>query len=163
MSYYPTLREDVERAKEILAKAQPTAWEEANFTPEVIEALRKANTGHIAGGDIYDAYMLLASFVEVIETVDVKVCELAVRARRRGQALRAAEQDRPSSAADPRQDSDGPPHGGEEGRVAAAALPSITCPRCGRTSYNRNDVRERYCGACHEFHETMPEAQRKER
>jgi len=25
---------------------------------------------------------------------------------------------------------------------------SFTCPACGRTSYNPNDVRERYCGAC---------------
>lgn len=30
------------------------------------------------------------------------------------------------------------------------ALPaSITCPRCGRTSYNPTDVAEGYCGACH--------------
>lgn len=28
---------------------------------------------------------------------------------------------------------------------------SITCPRCGRTSWNPNDVREGYCGACHEW------------
>lgn len=34
-------------------------------------------------------------------------------------------------------------------------LTSITCPRCGRRSYNRNDVRERYCGFCHAFHEDM--------
>ena len=25
------------------------------------------------------------------------------------------------------------------------------CPRCGRTSYNPNDARERYCGACKSF------------
>jgi ribosomal protein S27AE len=25
------------------------------------------------------------------------------------------------------------------------------CPRCGRTSYNPNDVREGYCGACHDW------------
>jgi hypothetical protein len=40
------------------------------------------------------------------------------------------------------------------GRIFApeeTKLPSITCPRCGRTSYNLNDVRERYCGACHVF------------
>lgn len=30
-------------------------------------------------------------------------------------------------------------------------IQSITCPRCGRTSYNTNDVRERYCGYCHVF------------
>lgn len=29
--------------------------------------------------------------------------------------------------------------------------PSFTCPRCGRTSHNPNDVRERYCGNCHLF------------
>ncbi len=28
---------------------------------------------------------------------------------------------------------------------------SITCPRCGRTSYNLNDIREGYCGACHDW------------
>ena len=27
----------------------------------------------------------------------------------------------------------------------------ITCPRCGRTSYNPNDVREGYCGSCHDW------------
>lgn len=29
--------------------------------------------------------------------------------------------------------------------------PSITCPRCGRTSHNPNDVREGYCGYCHDW------------
>lgn len=28
---------------------------------------------------------------------------------------------------------------------------SITCPVCHRTSYNPNDVREGYCGACHDW------------
>jgi hypothetical protein len=33
-----------------------------------------------------------------------------------------------------------------------ASLPmSFTCPKCNAVSYNPNDVRERYCGACHEF------------
>lgn len=27
--------------------------------------------------------------------------------------------------------------------------PSITCPRCGKTSYNANDIKELYCGFCH--------------
>lgn len=26
---------------------------------------------------------------------------------------------------------------------------SITCPRCGMTSFNPNDVRNNYCGNCH--------------
>ena len=28
---------------------------------------------------------------------------------------------------------------------------SITCPVCGYTSYNPNDVKNRYCGNCHVF------------
>jgi len=28
---------------------------------------------------------------------------------------------------------------------------SFTCPRCGMTSYNLNDVREGYCGNCHDW------------
>lgn len=31
----------------------------------------------------------------------------------------------------------------------------IRCPRCGRVSYNPNDVRERYCGHCHRYHDSM--------
>lgn len=38
-----------------------------------------------------------------------------------------------------------------EGRFANVKLPHITCPRCGRTSYNPNDVREGYCGNCHDW------------
>ena len=34
---------------------------------------------------------------------------------------------------------------------------SITCPKCGRTSYHPEDVRQRYCGACHRFHDDMLE------
>ena len=30
---------------------------------------------------------------------------------------------------------------------------TITCHKCGRTSGNTGDVRERYCGFCHVFHE----------
>jgi hypothetical protein len=29
--------------------------------------------------------------------------------------------------------------------------PSITCPKCGRTSYNAEDIANGYCGHCHEF------------
>lgn len=28
---------------------------------------------------------------------------------------------------------------------------SITCPRCGMTSFNPNDVSEGYCGNCHDY------------
>jgi hypothetical protein len=40
--------------------------------------------------------------------------------------------------------------------LGPAAQPSITCPSCSKTSYNPNDVRERYCGNCHLFHYQMP-------
>lgn len=33
-----------------------------------------------------------------------------------------------------------------------AADPSITCPECGMTSHHPEDVRHRYCGRCHQFH-----------
>lgn len=29
--------------------------------------------------------------------------------------------------------------------------PSFTCPKCGMTSYHPEDVRQGYCGSCHEF------------
>lgn len=35
--------------------------------------------------------------------------------------------------------------------------PSYTCPRCGRTSYNPNDLAQRYCGACHAFEKDAQE------
>jgi hypothetical protein len=41
---------------------------------------------------------------------------------------------------------------------APVPVPSITCPTCGRTSWNPNDVRERYCGNCHAYHADMPRA-----
>lgn len=43
------------------------------------------------------------------------------------------------------------------GRLLAALEPpeeapvSFNCPVCGKTSYNPNDAREGYCGACHAF------------
>jgi ribosomal protein S27AE len=37
------------------------------------------------------------------------------------------------------------------GEIEEQTEPSITCPRCGATSHNPNDVRELYCGGCHVF------------
>lgn len=31
------------------------------------------------------------------------------------------------------------------------AAAGFTCPRCGRTSRNPNDIHEGYCGACHDW------------
>ena len=32
----------------------------------------------------------------------------------------------------------------------------IRCPKCGRVSYNINDLIYRYCGHCKQFHDLMP-------
>lgn len=32
---------------------------------------------------------------------------------------------------------------------------SITCLLCGRTSYHPDDVKHKYCGHCHIFHEDL--------
>lgn len=32
---------------------------------------------------------------------------------------------------------------------------SITCPQCKKVSHHPMDVLERYCGNCHQFHDTM--------
>lgn len=34
-------------------------------------------------------------------------------------------------------------------------LPSITCPKCGRTSYNAGDIENKWCAACNQFHDYM--------
>ncbi len=31
----------------------------------------------------------------------------------------------------------------------------IRCLKCGRTSFNAKDIEQKYCGACHSFHETV--------
>lgn len=34
-----------------------------------------------------------------------------------------------------------------------APLEGFKCLNCGRVSYNPHDVEQRYCGACHVFHD----------
>lgn len=34
-------------------------------------------------------------------------------------------------------------------------IPSITCPKCGWISYDFNDIREKYCGHCHKYHDEV--------
>jgi hypothetical protein len=29
--------------------------------------------------------------------------------------------------------------------------PGFSCPKCGRTSHHPDDIREGYCGACHDW------------
>lgn len=32
---------------------------------------------------------------------------------------------------------------------------SFTCPKCRRTSYSPDDIREGYCGACHDYSQSL--------
>lgn len=34
---------------------------------------------------------------------------------------------------------------------ANEGAPNFTCPRCGAISYNANDIKQSYCGACHDW------------
>ena len=40
--------------------------------------------------------------------------------------------------------------------MSGTAQPSVTCPRCQMTSYNPNDIREGYCGNCHDWTGAAP-------
>ena len=63
---------------------------------------------------------------------------------------------------------DGWPKGGAGAEVGSAEKaiehvchPSIVCPQCGKRSYHPEDVKQAYCGNCHQFHADMqPEAKR---
>lgn len=85
MTYYDTLTEDLARAKEILARGKAESDDRLDqiFPQLDIRERVKALGGTIYGEDIYAAYKLLESFVEAIEAVGPKVCELAVRHERR--------------------------------------------------------------------------------
>lgn len=41
-------------------------------------------------------------------------------------------------------------------RWATEREQSITCPRCGRTSYHPKDVEYGYCGNCHDYTTPRP-------
>jgi hypothetical protein len=83
MSYYPTLAEDIACAKEIVARGKTEIDTLADkFTNEEIQqAIKQVIGGTIVGADTYAAYKILESFIEVIETIGVDVCKVAMRAR----------------------------------------------------------------------------------
>jgi len=39
--------------------------------------------------------------------------------------------------------------------VTGDTRPSIVCPTCFTESFNSTDIKERYCGHCHKFHDEM--------
>lgn len=40
-------------------------------------------------------------------------------------------------------------------RADDAGDASITCPKCGRTSWNPNDIRQKWCGNCYAYHSSL--------
>lgn len=89
MSYYHTLTEDLEHAKAILERGKNEFAEElsehltdpigSQLDAGTVDTIKRAIGGMIYGADTFTAYKLLESFVEAIEAVGPKVCELAVR------------------------------------------------------------------------------------
>ncbi len=41
------------------------------------------------------------------------------------------------------------------GKFAGRLERGIKCLICDRVSWNQNDVKEKYCGACHQYHDVM--------
>lgn len=41
--------------------------------------------------------------------------------------------------------------------------PHYRCKACGAVSFNRNDIKERYCGRCHQFADDRPTARKRRR
>lgn len=68
MSYYPTIEEDIARAKQILEKGRP-AHEEVAYLPEPMRVSALAG-GTIYGADNYAAYKLLESFVARVQELE---------------------------------------------------------------------------------------------
>jgi len=41
--------------------------------------------------------------------------------------------------------------------TARSGVPAIKCLRCGMCSFHPDDIAQRYCGHCHEFHQRVTE------
>jgi hypothetical protein len=77
MPYYPTIAEDLARAKRILADGKPQEADLADFDglpPQVKQCL--AAGGTIFGADIYAAYKLLESLVAEVERLHPLLAEV---------------------------------------------------------------------------------------
>lgn len=72
MPYYDTIEEDLNRAKEILAKGKMPAEDVAAF-PLVLQPRVLEQSGTIYGADTYAAYKLLESFVAEIERLTARL------------------------------------------------------------------------------------------
>jgi len=75
MPYYPTLAEDIARAKKILAKGKA----EGSGFVVIDKTLAGPHGGTIYGADTYAAYKLLESLVAAVEAVGIDVCATAMR------------------------------------------------------------------------------------
>lgn len=66
MTYYPTLAEDLARARDILEKGRPRVHGDVEELPPAVRAALANTGGMIFGADNYAAYKLLESFCEVL-------------------------------------------------------------------------------------------------
>lgn len=48
----------------------------------------------------------------------------------------------------------------QSGGVVSVSREATICPQCSQVSHNPNNVKHRYCGACHQFYDQMPGAAR---
>lgn len=85
MTYYRTLAEDVQRAREIIDRGKAEIPESiAEQMPDVQrEAMRARLGGAVIGADTFAAWHLLRTFVEVCEAIDIGVIKTAMRAHAR--------------------------------------------------------------------------------
>lgn len=161
MTYYDTIEEDLKRTREILKEGR-MADEEfeqlyAGWPDELREHVREFfSGGTIYGKDTYAAYRLLESLANEVERLQQllqnyidhidtsRLPAIAAAAGRRVEELEQQIKDIQSART---------VFGDVKGRdldlILGPSQASITCPDCKRTSYNRNDVKHRYCGFCH--------------
>ena len=76
MSYYPTLAEDLQRAKQILKSGKLTDVDKPPGLSEELWRTMAERSGNISVSDTFATYRLLESFVEEIERLQAEVAGL---------------------------------------------------------------------------------------
>jgi hypothetical protein len=93
MSYYPSLAEDIARAKEILANGR--AGDQPSWMSD--EEWARLSGGTIYGADLYAAYKLLETFVQKLDLPADHYNALATRLERHARILQEMSGPHPNS------------------------------------------------------------------
>lgn len=132
MSYYDTIAEDLEAARK-LARGWLPLDGQGDPTRDILGSLV---------AEVERLQQLLQNYIDHIDTS--RLPAIAAAAGRRVEELEQQIKDIQSART---------VFGDVKGRdldlILGPSQASITCPDCKRTSYNRNDVKHRYCGFCH--------------